>query len=121
MNNIISRTTRASRIAAISALIITALLVAAPWLSGIATERLIGEFMVYLALASLWNLLAGYTGLVSVGQQAYVGLGAYLVMSVGVLAGWNPIYAVPLAGLAAALVALPVARWCSACRGPISP
>ena len=109
MNNIISRTTRASRIAAISALIITALLVAAPWLSGIATERLIGEFMVYLALASLWNLLAGYTGLVSVGQQAYVGLGAYLVMSVGVLAGWNPIYAVPLAGLAAALVALPVA------------
>ena len=35
------------------------------------------EIFSYLALASLWNLLAGYTGLVSVGQQAFVGLGGY--------------------------------------------
>ena len=35
------------------------------------------EFLMLLALASLWNLLAGYAGLVSVGQQAFVGFGAY--------------------------------------------
>jgi branched-chain amino acid transport system permease protein len=63
-----------------------------------------------LTLASLWNLLAGYTGLVSVGQQAYVGLGAYVLFSLAVLAGWNPLYAVPLAGLVAAATALPVAK-----------
>jgi branched-chain amino acid transport system permease protein len=72
--------------------------------------RLIGEMMVYLALASLWNLLAGYTGLVSVGQQAFVGLGIYTVISTSILLGLHPFVAIPLAGLAAVLVALPVGK-----------
>ena len=33
-----------------------------------------------LALASLWNVLAGYAGLVSVGQQGLVGFGAYVFL-----------------------------------------
>ena len=36
-------------------------------------------FFLYLALAQMWNLLSGYTGLVSLGQQAFVGLGGYAV------------------------------------------
>ena len=110
MTELITRSTGVSRVAGAVAVALTVLLVAAPWWSSVATERLIGEFMVYLALASLWNLLAGYTGLVSVGQQAYVGLGAYVLFSLAVLAGWNPLYAVPFAGLAGAVVALPVAK-----------
>ena len=39
------------------------------------------EIFAYVALASLWNLLAGYAGLVSVGQQAYVGLGGYVLFA----------------------------------------
>ena len=35
------------------------------------------EFFFYLAIAQMWNLLAGYAGLVSIGQQAFVGFGAY--------------------------------------------
>jgi branched-chain amino acid transport system permease protein len=110
MTDAIFRATRASRVAAAVALMIAAGLLAAPWWSNVATERLIGEFMVYLALASLWNLLAGYTGLVSVGQQAYVGLGAYVLFSLVVLAGWTPLWAVPIAGIVAAMVAVPVAK-----------
>lgn len=110
MTDMITRSTTASRIASIAAIVLAALLVAAPWWGSIAIQRLIGEFMVYLALASLWNLLAGYTGLVSVGQQAYVGLGAYVLFSLAVLAGWNPLYAVPIAGIVSAVVALPVAK-----------
>ena len=110
MTDMITRSTTASRIAGIAAMGLAALLVAAPWWGSISIERLIGEFMVYLALASLWNLLAGYTGLVSVGQQAYVGLGAYVLFSLAVLAGWNPLYAVPIAGIVSAVVALPVAK-----------
>ena len=64
--------------------------------------------LVYVGLASLWNLLAGYGGLVSVGQQAYVGMGAYLLFAGGILFGVPPLLAVPLAGLAAGLLALPV-------------
>ena len=52
-------------------------LAAAPWWGGRDDLRLLAEIYAYVALASLWNLLAGYAGLVSVGQQAYVGLGAY--------------------------------------------
>lgn len=38
------------------------------------------EFLYLLALAQLWNLLAGYAGLVSVGQQGWIGLGAYAII-----------------------------------------
>ena len=72
-----SRSSPTSRAALGAACVLLAACALAPWWGSAAILRLIGEFMVYLALASLWNLLAGYTGLVSVGQQAYVGLGGY--------------------------------------------
>ena len=62
-------------------------LVAAPWWADRASLRLLAEIYAYVALASLWNLLAGYAGLVSVGQQAYVGLGAYVLFALAMLAG----------------------------------
>ncbi len=106
----ITRATPASRIAAIVAAFLIALLLAAPWWGATSTLRLLGEFMVYLALASLWNLLAGYTGLVSVGQQAYVGLGSYVLVALAMFVGLHPLLAVPIAGLAAVLIALPVGK-----------
>jgi len=36
--------------------------------------------MVYLILAIMWNLLAGFAGLVSVGHQAFIGLGGYFTI-----------------------------------------
>ena len=70
------------------------------------TDFLINAFIL-LVLASMWNLLAGYCGLISVGQQAYVGVGAYSVL---VLAqnGINPYAAIPAAVLVAGLIAVPV-------------
>ena len=105
----ISRSTLASRIAGVLALALLAVLAAAPWWASSSFLHLAGEFAVYLALATLWNLLAGYTGLVSVGQQAYVGLGGYITFSLALFLGVHPLLAIPLAGLVAALVAIPVA------------
>jgi branched-chain amino acid transport system permease protein len=34
-------------------------------------------FGLYLALAQMWNLLAGFSGLISLGQQIFIGLGGY--------------------------------------------
>jgi branched-chain amino acid transport system permease protein len=110
MNQTIRRSTPASRIAFVTALVFVAILCAAPWWGTTATLRLLGQFMVYLALASLWNLLAGYAGLVSVGQQAYVGLGSYAMMSLVVFAGLHPLLAVPFAGFSAMIIALPVGK-----------
>lgn len=106
----ITRSTPASRVTAILALALFAALLAAPWWGATSTLRLLGEFMVYLALASLWNLLAGYTGLVSVGQQAFVGLGGYVLVALAMFTGLHPLIAVPIAGLVAVLLALPVGK-----------
>jgi branched-chain amino acid transport system permease protein len=109
-NIIVTRSTRASRAAGVLALLVIILLAAAPWWGSRADLRLIGEFATYVALASLWNLLAGYAGLVSVGQQAYVGLGGYVLFTCALFLGVNPLMAIPLAGLVAALAAIPVAK-----------
>ena len=106
----VTRSTTLSRIALVVALVLVALLAAAPAWGSTATLRLIGEVMIYLALASLWNLLAGYTGLVSVGQQAYVGFGGYMLFTLAIHAGLHPLAAIPAAGIAAALVSIPVAK-----------
>jgi branched-chain amino acid transport system permease protein len=62
-----------------------------------------------LALAQCWNLLAGYAGLISVGQQAFVGLGGYLLFALTLPGGINPLAAIPIAGLVSAVLALPTA------------
>ena len=79
--------------------------------------RLLSEIFTYIALASLWNLLAGYAGLVSVGQQAYVGLGAYLLFGLATFAGIHPLWTIPLTGLLAAAAAVPVAGLIFRLRG----
>jgi branched-chain amino acid transport system permease protein len=71
----------------------------------------------FIALASLWNLLAGYAGLVSVGQQAFVGLGGYVLFALAILLEVNPILAIFVAGPVGALVAIPVALLIFRLRG----
>jgi len=44
------------------------------------TLAILVQGLIILTLASMWNLLAGYAGLVSVGQQAFLGLGAYFLL-----------------------------------------
>lgn len=114
----VSRSTPASRAAAVGALAVVAVLVAAPWWAGRADMRLITEFMFFLALAQMWNLLAGYAGLISVGQHAYVGFGGYIMFSCAIFLGMNPLYSIPLAGIAGALISVPVAYLVFRLRGP---
>jgi len=62
--------------------------------------RLMTEMLIYLSLAQLWNFLAGYAGLVSVGQQAYVGLGGYAFFYAAATLGIPPFPAFLFGGLA---------------------
>jgi len=101
---------------ALLAIVVIALAAAPAW-GGRDDLRLLAEIYAYVGLASLWNLLAGYAGLVSVGQQAYVGLGAYLLFALTLLAGVPPLLAIPLAGVIAAIVALPAAALLFRLRG----
>ncbi len=63
---------------------------------------------IYIALAQSWNLVAGYTGQVSLGQHAFFGIGCY-VTAITWRAGWtgylDPV-AMLMSGVAAAIVAV---------------
>jgi branched-chain amino acid transport system permease protein len=69
--------TRTSRATALLGVALLAGLALLPAWGGSATMRVLIEFFVLLAMAQMWNLLAGYGGMVSIGQQAFVGIGAY--------------------------------------------
>lgn len=101
--------TSLSRYVALASAVLVAMLVALP---AFASRPLINDLIfmfTMLALAQYWNLLAGYAGLVSVGQQAFVGLGGYLLFALTTHAGIDPLAAVALAGLFAGALALPTA------------
>ena len=105
----IERTTRASRAGVVAAALLLLGLVTLPRWGDPSLMRMLVEFIALLVLAQMWNLLAGYAGLVSIGQQAYVGLGGYALVVLADDLGVNPFAAVPLAGLVAAALALPTA------------
>ena len=80
---------------------------AAPFLFGPNHVVLLTEFMSMLVLAIMWNLLAGYADIVTVGQHAYVGIGAYAFFGFTALLGLNSYLSIPLAGLVAFVIAVP--------------
>lgn len=114
----ITTRTRASAIAAVAGMAMVVLLFAVPFIAGRALIQDLFFVLTMLCLAQYWNLLAGFAGLVSVGQQAFVGLGAYGLFALLILFGADPLLAIPLAGLATAIVALPTAFVVFRLRGP---
>jgi branched-chain amino acid transport system permease protein len=73
----VERWTRESRFAVAAAAIVLVVLAAGPAaFSANAIDKLTTLF-IYVILAVAWNALVGFCGLVSIGQQAFFGLGAY--------------------------------------------
>ncbi|WP_186393349.1 MULTISPECIES: branched-chain amino acid ABC transporter permease [unclassified Pannonibacter] len=101
------RHTGSSRVAAASCIVLLAAMITMPWWGHSGHIRWVVEFSVYLAIAQMWNLLAGYAGLVSVGQQAFVGVAGYTVFVLASNFGINPFLAVWLSVLVPGLLALP--------------
>lgn len=84
-----------------------ALLVAAPLLFSATDLVLLTQFMTMLVLAVMWNLLAGYADIVTVGQHGFVGVGAYAFFGFAALMHVDPVLSIPLAGLVALVIAVP--------------
>lgn len=79
--------------------------------------RTVVEVLCLLALAQMWNLLAGFAGMVSIGQQAFIGIGAYAVLVLADDQGLDPFLAVPVAGLIGAAISIPLALVAFRLRG----
>ena len=68
--------------------------------------------LMYVGLATAWNIIGGFAGYISLGHAGFFGIGAYalglLVGHLGVPGGYGPFLLVPVAGLLTAAVAVPV-------------
>ena len=79
------------------------------------TDRITTLF-IYVILAAMWNALAGYGGLVSIGQQAFFGLGAYAAIRLS-HAGVEVYLALIVAPLLVGILSLPLSAFALRLRG----
>ncbi|MBV0912455.1 branched-chain amino acid ABC transporter permease [Anianabacter salinae] len=110
--------TRASQIAALVAAILLIVAIALPTFASRSLIQDMFFILTMLTLAQFWNLLAGYGGLVSVGQQAFVGFGAYMLFGSAILWGVDPVAGLLLAGVFALVLAVPTAFFAFRLQGP---
>jgi branched-chain amino acid transport system permease protein len=88
-----------------------------PFFGPSAWVRRLVEFFAYLALAEMWNLMLGYAGLISVGQQGFIGIGAYTLWLFSDIIGINPLISVVFAAVGGVIIALPAAALVFKLRG----
>ena len=91
----------------IGAAVVVVVLAFFPYFVYSGTTAIMVQGLIILTLASMWNLLAGYAGLVSVGQQAFLGLGAYFLL-IPAMHGLSPFLALPIAAIGAGVAAFPL-------------
>jgi branched-chain amino acid transport system permease protein len=104
----IARWTPESRVAVLAAVAGLWVLATLPDWGTSSNMATVVEIMALLAMAQMWNLLAGFAGLVSIGQQAFIGISAYSLLVLADDHGIDPFVAVWLAGLVAALLSVPI-------------
>jgi branched-chain amino acid transport system permease protein len=104
----VERGSRLARVALVAGVALVVVAASLPFWGESSWMREFVEIACYFIFAMMWNLLAGYGGMVSIGQQAFFGLGGYVMLMLGNFAGVNPFLAIPLGALAAGLVAIPV-------------
>jgi branched-chain amino acid transport system permease protein len=92
------------------------LLAFVPALFGTFRTQQLTSLLILVILAVMWNALAGYGGLISVGEQAFIGLGAYGTIYL-TQRGMTPYLAMVVAALGAGIVAVPTSLLVLRLRG----
>jgi branched-chain amino acid transport system permease protein len=103
----VERWTRLSAATTVVTAVLLVVLAAGPLLFTANIVDSLTTLFIYLILAVMWNALAGYGGLVSVGQQAFFGLGAYFAIQLSHY-GVSVYPALVLGALIAGLLSLPI-------------
>ncbi len=94
-------------------------LIAAPWVvPDPFYVHLMIMVLMWTVLGAAWNILGGFAGQVSFGHSAFLGAGAYTTMILYLRLGIAPWYGIVLAGIVAALIAVPIGLICFRLRGP---
>jgi branched-chain amino acid transport system permease protein len=106
----VQRQTRASQVTGLIGTAAVMLAVSMPFWAETDMLRTGIELFYLLALAQFWNLMVGFGGLVSFGQQAFIGIGAYALVLFGYRLGLNPFLAILIGGALAGLCAWPMSK-----------
>lgn len=112
----VRRWDRSSVVASAAVLVLVVALAFVPLTLNLNAIEQLTTLFILAILAAMWNALAGYGGMVSVGQQAFIGLGAYgtiLLTHQGVA----PYLAVVLSAVLSGIIALPVSLLVLRLRG----
>lgn len=89
------------------AVLVSALLTVPLWASRYIV-LMIMLFGLYLSMAQMWNLLAGYSGLISLGQQIFIGLGGYTLAVMTLYFHWPVWLGILAGGLSSVFFALAI-------------
>lgn len=100
----VARATRSSWVGLGVTIPVLVLLAAGPYLIDRGMQQSLVTLFALIVLGTMWNLLAGYGGMVSIGQQAYIGIGAYGLVYIADTVGLDPFLAVPVAVLVAGVL-----------------
>jgi len=68
--------------------------------------------LIYATLATTWNLMVGYAGILSFGHQAFYGLGAYFSALITIKLNISPWLGLPLGGCFAGVLSLAIGFPC---------
>ena len=103
----VQRWTRTSKLFTGATGAVAVALAVVPLIFGSDVVQKLTNLLILVLLAAMWNALAGYGGLLSVGQQAFIGIGAYgTVFFAGM--GFSPYLAMLLATVLAGAVSVPM-------------
>jgi branched-chain amino acid transport system permease protein len=103
----VARWTRTSGLFTGGTLVVAVLLASVPLVFDPDVVQKLTTLLILVLLAAMWNALAGYGGLVSIGQQAFIGIGAYGTVFFADL-GVTPYLAMLLATGVAGLISVPI-------------
>ena len=103
----VQRWTRTSKLFTSATVAIAILLASVPLLLEADLVQKLTNLLILVLLAAMWTALTGYGGLVSIGQQAFIGIGAYGTVFFAGL-GFSPYLAMVIAMLVAGVISIPI-------------
>lgn len=104
----LTRGTRVSLVGGVVSAPVVTFLAAMPLLFASEVQDALVRLFFLIIIGTTWNLLAGYAGMVSIGQQAFIGIGAYALVALASIGGVNPYLAIVGGAVVAAALAVPV-------------
>ena len=102
----VERWTTTSKVAVVAVAAVLVVLAVGPGIFGAGIVDRLTTLFIYVILAAMWNALAGYGGLVSVGQQVFFGLGAYFAIRLAD-AGLDPFLSLVVGAVVVGVIAVP--------------